>query len=176
MDALVYASGANQLALMQDMSERLLSVELDETTIGFGLPVQASERGAAIADLIDHGAFRIPLGAGPYRLHLSRDGGKLVMDIRDADNNPGILHVLSISPLRRVVRDYFLICESYLGAIREGQHERVQTIDMARRGVHNEGAALLQERLAGKVNVDQETARLLFTLVASLAWTGREGG
>ncbi len=157
-------------------AERLLSVEIDETSIGFGLPVQASERGAAISDLVDHGSFHLPGFDGPYRLRLARDGGKLVFDVRDAGNEPRMMHVLSITPLRRVVRDYFLICESYLGALREGQHDRVQTIDMARRGVHNEGAALLQERLAGKADVNQDTARLLFTLVASLAWTGREGG
>jgi uncharacterized protein (UPF0262 family) len=161
---------------MADAAERLLSVELDETTIGFGLPVQASERGAAIADLIDHGTFQLPGHPGPYRLRLSRDGGKLVLDIRDSDSRTGIMHVLSITPLRRVVRDYFLICESHLSALREGQHDRVQTIDMARRGVHNEGSDLLRERLSGKVELDHETARLLFTLVASLAWTGREAG
>jgi uncharacterized protein (UPF0262 family) len=161
---------------MAEPAERLLSVELDETTIGFGLPVQANERGAAISDLVDHGSFRLANHAGPYRLKLARDGNKLVLSIRNAQDDAGLMHVFSISPLRRVVRDYFLICESYLGAIREGQHDRVQTIDMARRGVHNEGADLLKERLAGKVDVDFETARLLFTLVASLAWTGREGG
>jgi uncharacterized protein (UPF0262 family) len=161
---------------MADPAERLLSVELDETTIGFGLPVQANERGAAIADLVDHGSFKLAQHAGPYRLRLARDGGKLVLSIRNAGDDAGLMHVLSISPLRRVVRDYFMICESYLGAIREGQHDRVQTIDMARRGVHNEGAELLKERLTGKIEVDFETARLLFTLVASLAWTGREGG
>ncbi len=160
---------------MDAPEERLLSVELDETSIGFGLPVQASERGAAISDLVDHGSFRLQGNPGPYRLRLSRDGGKLVLDIRDAENEKGIMHVLSITPLRRVVRDYFMICESYLGALRDGQHDRVQTIDMARRGVHNEGADLLRERLAGKAEVSYETARLLFTLVASLAWTGREG-
>ncbi len=121
-------------------AERLLSVEIDETSIGFGLPVQASERGAAISDLVDHGSFHLPGFDGPYRLRLARDGGKLVFDVRDAGNEPRMMHVLSITPLRRVVRDYFLICESYLGALREGQHDRVQTIDMARRGVHNEGA------------------------------------
>jgi uncharacterized protein (UPF0262 family) len=161
---------------MTSPAERLISVDIDEASIGFGLPVQASERGAAIADLIDHGSFRMANVEGPYRLHLSRDGGKLVLDIRDAADEPRRVHVLSITPLRRVVRDYFMICESYLGALRDGQHDRVQTIDMARRGVHNEGAALLQERLTGKVDVDQDTSRLLFTLVASLAWTGREGG
>jgi uncharacterized protein (UPF0262 family) len=158
------------------LAERLLSVDIDETSIGYGMPVQASERGAAIADLVDHGSFRLSGSDGPYRLRLSRDGGKLVLDIRDAEGAPRMVHVLSITPLRRVVRDYFLICESYLGALREGQHDRVQTIDMARRGVHNEGADLLRERLAGKAEVDHDTARMLFTLVSSLAWTGREGG
>jgi uncharacterized protein (UPF0262 family) len=154
---------------------RLLTVEIDETTIGVGLPVQASERGAAIVDLIDHGAFDLPGDrAGPYRLRLNRDGGRLVVDVRDAGDRPLVAHVLSIAPLRRVVRDYFMICESYLGALRDGQHERVQTIDMARRGIHNEGADLLRERLSGKIGIDHETARLMFTLVASLAWSGRE--
>jgi uncharacterized protein (UPF0262 family) len=159
---------------MHPPEQRLLSVDLDERSIGFGLPVQASERGAAMADLIDHGSFRLAGRTGPYRLKLSRDGGKLVLDIRDDGDAPLMIHVLSITPLRRVVRDYFLICESYLGALREGQHDKVQTIDMARRGVHNEGADLLRDRLSGKVDLDHETARLMFTLVASLAWTGRE--
>jgi uncharacterized protein (UPF0262 family) len=86
-----------------------------------------------------------------------------------------IAHVLSISPLRRVVRDYFLICESHMDAVRAAQHDRIETIDMARRGVHNEAAFVLMERLASKIDMDHDSARLLFTLVASLCWTGREG-
>ena len=156
------------------VSDRLLSVELDEHSLGIGLPVQASERGAAIADLVDHGVFQLAHAPGPYRLALRQESGKLVFDVRDASNAPGVKHVLSFSPLRRVIRDYFLMCESHLGALRDGQHDRVQTIDMARRGIHNEGAELLRERLAGKVEVTFDTARLLFTLVSSLTWTGRE--
>jgi uncharacterized protein (UPF0262 family) len=153
----------------------LIAVEIDEASIGHGLPLQASERGAAIADLLDHARLSLPGREGPYRLHLQRDGGKLVFDLRNREGEALIMHVLSISPLRRVVRDYFLICESHVSAIRSGQNDRVETIDMARRGVHNEAAALLQERLSSKIEMDFESARLLFTLVASLCWTGREG-
>jgi uncharacterized protein (UPF0262 family) len=166
----IIRSGWNSMA-----SPSLIAVEIDEASIGVGLPLQASERGAAVADLLDHAQITLPGKPGPYRLHLQRDGGKLVFDLRDSDRNPLIMHVLSISPLRRVVRDYFLICESHMSALRSGLMERVETIDMARRGVHNEAAELLKERLSSKIEMDFESARLIFTLVASLCWTGREG-
>ncbi|GGD96852.1 UPF0262 protein [Aureimonas endophytica] len=149
-------------------SERLIGVELDHT-IGSAAPDIEHERAVAITDLIDENSFR-PAGApgGPYRLRLSTDGGRLVFDIRAADDQPVVTHILSLAPLRRVMRDYFLICDSYYEAIRSATPSQIEAIDMGRRGIHNDGSDLLRERLAGKIEVDKETARRLFTLIGVL--------
>jgi len=156
-------------------THRLMAVRLDEASIERGTPDQEHERAIAIYDLIESNAFR-PVAAenGPYRLLLGQAENRLVFDIRDQDDKPIVTHLLSLSPFRRVVKDYFLICESYYEAIRNASSERIEAIDMGRRGVHNEAATIVTERLTGKVEIDFDTARRLFTLIAALSWTGRE--
>lgn len=152
---------------------RLIAVHLDERSIGRGSQDQEHERRIAAYDLIEENVFS-PVGydAGPYGLHISLQDGRLVLDIRDADSQPVVVHILSLTPLRRVVRDYFTICDSYYAAIRSATPSQIETIDMARRGLHNEGSEILRERLAGKIGLDLSTARRLFTLVSALYWKG----
>ena len=100
--------------------------------------------------------------------------GRLSLDIKLEDGSPVILHLLSLSPFRKVIKDYFMICESYYEAIRSASPERIEAIDMGRRGVHDEGAGLVIERLDGKIEIDHKTARRLFTLIAALSWKGQD--
>ena len=155
-------------------SRRCLSaVHLDERSIGRGNPDQEHERAVAIYDLVEENLFA-PEGhdGGPYALTIFLQGGRLVFDIRSEAGDPVAAHILSLTPLRRVIRDYFAICESYYAAIRNASPSQIETIDMARRGLHNEGSELLKERLVGKVTIDFPTARRLFTLVSVLHWKG----
>ncbi len=152
---------------------RLIAVELDET-IGRGPSPEADhERATAIYDLIEDNRFALSNGvAGPYHLILSTQEGRLVLDVRDAAQRPLMAFGLSLTPFRRIVKDYFQICDSYYEAIRSSSPQQIETIDMARRGLHNEGSEILIERLSGKVKTDLETARRLFTLVCALVWKG----
>jgi uncharacterized protein (UPF0262 family) len=152
---------------------RLIAVELD-ATIGPGLnPDAEHERRVAIYDLVAENRFGLTGGAaGPYRLQLSTADGRLILDILDEREQRLTLIGLSMSPFRRIVKDYFMICESYYAAIRTATPSQIETIDMARRGLHNEGSELLRERLNGKVEIDFDTARRLFTLVCVLHWRG----
>src|SRR5712672_1463782 len=109
---------------------------------------------------------------GPFKLNLSITGNRLVFDIRNANDTPVMAHLLSLSPLRRIVKDYFMICDSYYEAIRTATPDRIEAIDMGRRALHDEGSQLLMERLKNKVTVDFETARRLFTLICVLHWKG----
>jgi uncharacterized protein (UPF0262 family) len=154
-------------------SQRLVAVTLDDESIGRSNPDVEHERAVAIYDLTEENSFA-PVGheRGPYALHLSVTGSRLVFDIRRADGTPLIAHHLSLAPLRRVVKDYYLVCDSYYAAIRTATPERIEALDMARRALHDEGSRLLQERLKRKVAIDFDTARRLFTLVCVLHWKG----
>ncbi|MCA1952939.1 MAG: UPF0262 family protein [Hyphomicrobiales bacterium] len=163
-------SGAGDLT-----RHRLVAVVLDETSIERGTPDQEHERQIAIYDLIEENRFAIPEhDGGPYALRIALVSGRLSFDIREEDGMPVVQHLLSLSPLRKVIKDYFLICESYYEAIRSASPERIEAIDMGRRGVHDEGAGLVIERLSGKIIIDHKTARRLFTLIAALSWKGQE--
>ena len=153
-------------------SARLIDVELDES-IGRSTPDVEHERAVAIFDLIEENSFR-PVGddGGPYRLRLALADSKLIFAIAREDGAQVVTHILSLTPFRRIVKDYFLICESYYEAIRAAPPSRIQAIDMGRRGLHDEGSRTLLERLAGKVAVDLDTARRLFTLICALHWKG----
>ncbi|MBN9432700.1 MAG: UPF0262 family protein [Bosea sp.] len=152
---------------------RLVAVELDPGSIARSTADVEHERRIAIYDLVEDNRFVLPgHAAGEYRLHLAVRDNRLVFDIRDGEDRPLVLHLLSLTPLRRIVRDYFTICDSYYAAIRTATPSQIETIDMGRRGVHDEGSKLLMERLAGKIMVDFETARRLFTLVCALHWKG----
>jgi len=154
-------------------TQRLVSVTLDESSIGRSNPDIEHERAVAIYDLLEENVFA-PDGheAGPYALHLGMAENRLVFDIRTADGAPIITHMLSLTPFRRIVKDYFMICESYYQAIRTSSPSQIEAIDMGRRGLHNEGSQLLMERLQRKVGVDFDTARRLFTLICVLHWKG----
>ena len=154
-------------------SERLAAVTLDEASIGRGNPDQEHERAIAIYDIVEDNSFSVPdRPGGPYRLHLGIVEGKLAFEISSADGEGCLTHYLSLTPLRRVIKDYGLICESYYSAIRTASPAQIEAIDMGRRGLHNEASELLQQRLAGKVEVDFNTARRLFTLIFALHWKG----
>ena len=152
---------------------RLVAVTLDESSIGRSGPDIEHERAVAIYDLIEQNSFA-PEGhdGGPYALHLSMTENRLVFDIRLADGAPVAAHLLSMTPFRKIVKDYFMICDSYYAAIRTATPDRIEAIDMGRRGLHDEGSNILMDRLKDKVAIDFDTARRLFTLICVLHWKG----
>jgi uncharacterized protein (UPF0262 family) len=152
---------------------RLVAITLDENSIGRSGPDIEHERAVAIYDLIEQNSFA-PDGhdGGPYALHLSMAESRLVFDIRLADGTPVTAHLLSMTPFRKIVKDYFMICDSYYAAIRTATPDRIEAIDMGRRGLHDEGSNILMDRLKAKVTVDFDTARRLFTLICVLHWKG----
>lgn len=155
-------------------TRRLCAVTLDGASIGRSNIDVEHERAVAIYDLVEENSFA-PRGdeaPGPYCLAISLTEGRLVLDVTRKDGAPVVQHHLSLSPLRRVVRDYFLVCESYYSAIRTASPSQIEAIDMGRRGLHNEGSELLRERLKDKIALDFGTARRLFTLVCALHWKG----
>src|SRR6476646_8339840 len=155
------------------MKRRLGAVVLDEESIGRSNPDVEHERQVAIYDLLEQNSFA-PVGheSGPYTLHLSINGNRLVFDIRQEDGTPVVAHLFSLTPLRRIVKDYYMICDSYYQAIRTATPDKIEAIDMGRRAIHNDGSRILVERLKGKVTVDIDTARRLFTLICVLHWKG----
>ena len=152
---------------------RIIDVELDERTILWRSADIEQERRVAICDLVEGNLFRPerrhPDGyAGPYRLTLAVEEGRLAFHIKREDGTPLELLVLALGRFRRPIKDYFAICDSYFRAIRQATPQQIETVDMARRAIHNEAAELLQERLRGKIEVDFDTARRLFTLICVL--------
>jgi uncharacterized protein (UPF0262 family) len=154
-------------------NKRLIAITLDETSIGRGTADQEHERAIAIYDLIEDNSFGLHgHDGGPYQLRIGMIESKLALNVLDEAGEPIIVHILSLSPFRRILKDYFLICESYFAAIRTASPAQIEAIDMGRRGLHNEGAQLLAERLRGKIDCDFDTARRIFTLVTALHWKG----
>ena len=151
---------------------RLFDVVLDDS-IGRSTPDVEHERAVAIFDLIEENRFE-PVGhaGGPYRLQLSLVDSKLVFSISTESGEAVATHILSLTPLRRIIKDYFMICESYYEAIRSSTPSQIEAIDMGRRGIHNDGSEILQDRLKGKILLDFDTSRRLFTLVCVLYWRG----
>jgi uncharacterized protein (UPF0262 family) len=156
-----------------EASKRLVKVLLDENSIAAGSRDIEHERAIAIYDLIEDNCF-CPVGddGGPYCLTIQVVGNRLIFDIRTEAGKAVVAHHLSLTPFRRLVKDYFLICEGYYQAIRTASPSQIEAIDMGRRGLHNEGSELLMERLKDKIAVDFDTARRLFTLIAVLHWRG----
>lgn len=152
---------------------RLVAVVLDEASIGRSNPDVEHERSIAIYDLIEENSFE-PIGDsnGPYVLKIGLAEQRLVFEITTQDGQQVATHLLSLTPLRKVVKDYFMICDSYYAAIKTESPARIEALDMGRRGLHNEGSSILTERLQGKINVDFDTARRLFTLICALHWKG----
>jgi uncharacterized protein (UPF0262 family) len=153
--------------------DALVEVTIDEASIGRGTPDQEHERAIAIYDLVEEGAFSVPgLDPGPFALRLALQDAKLTFEFSEISRGVGLSHVLSLASLRSLLKDYFLICETYYAAIRDATPARIEALDHSRRALHDEAAVLLRERMAGKIDVDGDTARRLFTLIAALHWKG----
>ena len=154
-------------------TDRLVAIRIDDRGLPAPSPEMAQERRVAIFDLLEGNRFALPprddrLAVGPWTLGLSIREGRLVFSVASEAGDPAGEFHLSLGPFRQVVKDYFQICQSYYDAIRTLPPSQIETIDMARRGIHNEGARVLQERLRGKADLDQDTARRLFTLICVL--------
>ncbi|RFP88568.1 UPF0262 family protein [Rhodobacteraceae bacterium 63075] len=157
---------------------RISQIELDDSNLPPPTPEIEQERKVAIYDLLEENVFSLPARdervapAGPYRVALSIRDKRLVFDVTGEDGEKAAEFHLSLSPFRQVVKDYWQICESYFDAVKNMPPSQIETIDMARRGIHNEGARILEERLEGKAELDSDTARRLFTLVCVLHFGG----
>ena len=150
-------------------SRRIIDIVLDEQSVARRSPEVEHERAVALFDLIEDNDFHLVRGApGPYRLRIGVFEQRLVFDIRDSADRKLRDIVLSLTPFRKLVKDYFLVCESYYAAIKKLGPTQIEALDMGRRGLHNEGSELLRERLAGKIEFDHDTARRLFTLICAL--------
>jgi len=157
---------------------RIIQIDLDDANLPPPTPEIEQERKVAIFDLLEDNSFVLPqredrqVPEGPYHLALSIRDKRLVFDVHtEAEEKAAEFH-LSLGPFRQVVKDYFQICESYFDAVKTLPPSQIETIDMARRGIHNEGSRVLQERLEGKVEIDSDTARRLFTLICVLHYGG----
>ena len=148
---------------------RISEIKLDERSVVRRSADVEHERAVAIYDLIEENHFA-PVGhdGGPYQLHLSIEENRLLFDIRDEADAPVGTVTLPLLPFRRIVKDYFSVCEVYFEAIKTASPSKIEAIDMGRRGLHNEGSELLRERLDGKIELDFDTARRLFTLLCVL--------
>jgi uncharacterized protein (UPF0262 family) len=161
------------MAGTEDGRRCLVAVNLDEASIGRGNADQEHERAVAIYDIVERNEFAV-FGheGGPYALRLAMVERRLAFEISTAEGAPVMTHVLSLTPFRGVIRDYEMICDSYYKAIRTAAPTQIEAIDMGRRGLHDEAAELLRQRLDGKVTVDFDTARRIFTLIFALHWKG----
>lgn len=164
---------AEPAAAAEAERRRLVSVHLDAASIGRGNPDQEHERKIAIFDLVDGSSFEVVgHSGGPYKLGIALRDARLALDILGEDGRLIVTHMLSMTPLRSILRDYRLVCESYYAAIRTATPAQIEAIDMGRRGLHDEAAELLARRLEGKIEADFATLRRLFTLVVALHWKG----
>ncbi|TNC61999.1 UPF0262 family protein [Rubellimicrobium roseum] len=155
------------------MTDRLIAIEIDDTGLPAPTPEMEQERRVAIVDLLEENRFVLPPHpdrprCGPWRLTLAVRERRLVFAVSSEGGEPAGEFHMSMGPFRQVVKDYAQICQSYYDAVRTLPPSQIETVDMARRGIHNEGARVLQERLAGKAELDQDTARRLFTLICVL--------
>ena len=152
---------------------RLTAITLDSTSIKRANSGIEHEREVAIFDILESNFFSLEgRDEGPYTLNLSIAEDRLVLAVGQQASDNVFTVVLSLTPLRRVMKDYFIVCESYYRAIRTAPPSRIQAIDMGRRALHDEGSRVLLERLKGKITVDNDTARRLFTLICALHWKG----
>ncbi|MEO8245129.1 MAG: UPF0262 family protein [bacterium] len=155
------------------MTNRLIAIDIDNRGLAPPTPEMDQERKVAIFDLLEDNSFAIPRAAefpGPYQLMLALRDGRLVFDVHNEKGAKVAEFHLSLGPFRQVVKDYTQICESYFEAVKVMPPSQIEAIDMARRGIHNEGARVLQERLSGKAEVDAATARRLFSLICVVQW------
>ncbi|BCJ91874.1 UPF0262 protein [Terrihabitans soli] len=154
-----------------DSSERLIAVHIDESSLGASSAEGEHEREIAIYDLLAENRFGTLKGdPGPYRLTLALIQNKLVFDVRDEADRPIVTHLLAVGPFRQILSEYRRICARHYAAIKSASPSQIEAIDMGRRGMHNDAARLLMERLEGKIEMDFPTARRLFTLIVALHW------
>jgi len=153
---------------MSAKARRIIDIVLDEESVARRSPEVEHERAVALFDLLEENDFALVGTPGPYRLRIGIFEQRLVFDVRDTDDKKLRDIVLSLTPFRKVVKDYFLVCESYYAAIKKLSPSQIEALDMGRRGLHNEGSELLRERLDGKIEIDLDTARRLFTLICAL--------
>jgi len=152
---------------------RLTAIHFDDGSIRRGDPNIEHERKVAVFDILESNSFVLDgRDDGPYTLNLSIVEDRLVFAVGVAVSAETFTFVLSLTPMRRIMRDYFTVCENYYQAIRTAPPSRIQSIDMGRRALHDEGSRILVERLKGKVTVDRDTSRRLFTLICALRWKG----
>ncbi|QJF52577.1 UPF0262 family protein [Roseobacter ponti] len=157
---------------------RISQINLDDSGLPPPTPEIEQERKVAMFDLLEENTFVLPardgreVPAGPYHVGLAIREKRLVFDVKTESAEKAAEFHLSLGPFRQVVKDYFQICESYFEAVKKLPPSQIETIDMARRGIHNEGSRVLQERLEGKAEVDTDTARRLFTLICVLHFGG----
>lgn len=163
----------SEFAPQPNSRTRLFEINLDQSSIARKKPHIDHEREVAIFDILESNEFKlVDVDDGPYRLDLSIVDDKLMMDVFNEGGNAVGSHGLSLQPFKKIIKDYFLVCDSYYEAIRTAPASKIQAIDIGRRGLHDEGSKLLVERLAGKIEVDFDTARRLFTLICALHWKG----
>ena len=168
-----FQTGLHGLSL--PLMSRLIEINIDDSALPPPTPEIEQERRVAVFDLLEDNSFaltREDAAPGPYALELAIREKRLVFDIKTEDEQPAAEFHLSLAPFRQVVKDYFQICESYFEAVKRLPPAQIEAIDMARRGIHNEGARVLQERLEDKVELDIDTARRLFTLICVLHFGG----
>lgn len=157
---------------------KIVQIDIDDSALAAPTPEIEQERMVAVFDLLEDNSFDLPerdgraVPDGPYRLHLAIRERRLVFDVQTEAEEPAAEFHLALGPFRQVVKDYFQICESYFDAVKKLPPGQIEAIDMARRGIHNEGARVLQERLEGKAALDTDTARRLFTLICVLHFGG----
>lgn len=152
---------------------RLFEINLDQATIARKNPNVEHEREVAIFDILESNEFKlVGQDKGPYRLDLSITEDRLVLTVGNETEVDIAVHAMSLQPFKKIIKDYFLVCDSYYEAIRTASPSKIQQIDIGRRGLHDEGSRLLAERLDGKIDVDFDTARRLFTLICALHWKG----
>jgi len=151
-----------------DPTDRLARVTLDGMSLTRLSPELEADRAQAVADLTHESNFAPPGFKGPFVLHLAIVEGRLVFDIRNEKDEKLIAHALALGPFRGLIKDYQMLVDSHISSVHEGREDRIQAIDMGRRGLHNEGAEMMTARLAEKINIDFPTARRLFTLVCVL--------
>lgn len=156
-----------------ESKDRLVAITLDEKSTATSNANIEHEREVAIFDILEGNSFALDgRDDGPYSLNLAIVEDRLVFAVGDESGKTLVTHLLSLTPLKRIMKDYFMICESYYAAIRTAPPSRIQAIDMGRRGLHDEGSHVLLERLSGKITVDVDTSRRLFTLICALHWKG----
>ena len=157
------------MAASPSKARRIVDIALDEQSVARRTPEVEHERAVALFDLMEENDFLLVNGEpGPYKLHVGIFEQRLVFGVHAADDRKLRDVMLSLTPFRKVVKDYFMICESYYSAIKKLSPSQIEALDMGRRGLHNEGSELLRERLDGKIEMDLDTARRLFTLICAL--------